>query len=153
MAYLITDDKIKDFCRSYIIDRVDENYRLPLEDRDFFSQVYNAADAEMRKAMDRYVDDAGEEQTNAAVNAINQVCRIAEASVIVTTTKGIAISSMAKQIAEAREKRGISQSELDRLAGLARGHVGKIENLALREISISTVFAIAQALGTRFKIG
>lgn len=54
--------------------------------------------------------------------------------------------AMAKRIKELRERAGLTQSELAKRAGLEQGHISRIERGAQKDISLSTLQAIARAL-------
>ena len=57
----------------------------------------------------------------------------------------------AKLVKTAREEAGISQAELERKAGLAQGHVSRIES-GEKKITISTLRRIAEALDSELLI-
>ena len=59
---------------------------------------------------------------------------------------------LAYRIAELREKRGLTQSELARKVGTTQAGISRLENPNYRNYSLKTLEKVANALGARLKV-
>lgn len=103
-----------------------------------------------REVLARFTDEQLEAMERRASRDIPQAeLRELEAAAEAAYERVRSVEAMLKALRAARVRRGISQTEIDRMTGIGRANISRLENLHLDNPTFDTLLRYAQAVGMK----